>query len=150
VLVQPGGTAAPISLSYAGFVKQDALLSNRLLSAYARRLRDLYLRIETNTADLGYRQQTMLLGVLFLSVLLLSIPMAYGLNDRGWGFAGLAGILLIVVLVPVAYSLLLSAAERLRAGESMSGVYPLLFPAVAGTLLGIVLDVVIAVRGASR
>lgn len=156
VVIHPSGAAAPrgkgepIELPYAEFVEHDSVLANPLVGAYARRLRSLFLQVEEGAEHLERRQRTALLGTLFLSLLLLSVPMAYGLNDRGWRFAGLAGVLLILAILPAAYALVVSAAERFQASGRLPVFHPFLLTAAVFAFLGIVLDLVIALRGASR
>lgn len=143
------GEGGPIGIPYAAFQEQDPLLSNPLLVAYAGQLRTLFREAREAAGRLERQRRTVLLGALSLSLLLLVVPMAYGLNDRGWGFAGVAGALLLLAVLPVACGLVLAAARRLQEAGGLGG-HPFLFTAAVFALLGIVLDLVIALRGASR
>lgn len=147
---RPGGEGEPVRIPYEAFQEPDPLLSSPLLIAYAGRLRTLFREARDATGSLESRRGAAVLGTLAFSLLLLVVPLAYGLNDRGWGVAGLAGALFLLAAVPVACGLVLAGARRLQEAGMLPGIHPFLPAAVVFALVGIMLDLVITLRGSSR
>lgn len=135
---------------FKSFVKKSIITQNRFLSFYARQIRLLLPYVQNEYRTLSGKDAQIFGLFMVLSVLLISIPITYALNDRGWGLSGVLSIFLILFLLPLLYRAVFKVIDRAGGNPSFLGHYSYLFPALLIIVLGIIIDVVAKVRGRDK
>jgi hypothetical protein len=135
---------------FKGFVKKTTLTQNRFLSFYMKQIRLLQQNIQNEYTRLPENDARIFGLFMVLSVLLISIPITYALNDKGWGLSGIVSVFLILFLLPILYRTIYNVIERTGGNPALLGHYSYLFPSVLIIILGIIVDVITKVRGRNR
>jgi hypothetical protein len=151
VVLQPGGgSRRSYSIPFRELVSYEGVLTHGLIRSYAEKLRQVYAKLRARWSALDRRRAGILLGMLLLSILMVTIPLSYWLNDHGWGFSGVVGIFLILGLFPYVVSPILEGINRLSRDPRLLGGYTYLLPAGVFIFLAIVLDVIVSRKGSVR
>jgi len=139
-----------VSIPFSSFKTGNELLSQKIVSAYRNQIVKVYGHFRNAVSDLERQHRNILAGALFLSVLLISIPLSYGFNDRGWGFSGATGVFLILAALPYFYGFVFKILNKISPGPSFMGKYSYLFPAMVFCIIGLILDIVVKTGGRTR
>jgi hypothetical protein len=132
------------------FSRKDQLTRSRFVRFYAAQVRSLLQIVRSQYDKLGGRDRTVYSGLLFLSVLLFSIPLAYAMNDRGWGFFGIVGIFLILFILPLFYRAVFGIVAATGGAPEFLGRYSFLLTALVTGGCGILIDIAVAIHGRRR
>jgi hypothetical protein len=143
----PGGQA---QISFGDFQRGKNINDSYLLTLYGTRIGLIQRIILSRLNPLGLLDRYLLLGSLFLSVLMISIPLVYGLNDRGWGFSGIIGVFFILAILPFWYGFVFRLIERFRPRVLLLGKYEYAFPSLIFVLCGILIDIIVKTREKRR
>jgi hypothetical protein len=143
----PGGQ---VRISFGDFQRGKNINDSRLLTLYGRQIGSIQRIILNRLKPLGLMDRYLLLGSLFLSVLMISIPLVYGLNDRGWGFSGLIGVFFILAILPFWYGFVFRLIVRFRPRLLVLGKYEYAFPSLVFVLCGILIDIIVKKREKRR
>ncbi len=139
----PGGQ---VLISFEDFPRGKNINDLRLLNLYGRQIGSIQRIILQHLKPLGSMDRYLLLGSLFLSVLMISIPLVYGLNDRGWGFSGIIGAFFILAILPFWYGFVFRIIARFEPRLLMLGKYEYTFPSLIFVLCGILIDIIVKTR----
>lgn len=148
IVTKKGETEAFLFLPYRDVRIHKSTVNLKLVQAYENRVRSVLSMFRARGAQLKPLEMEIMLSLLLLSLLMISIPLTYGLNDRGWGFAGPLGALLVLGLLPFLYGFVLKLINIFPGITGILGRYAYLFPAAVYGLIGICLD--IAVKAGSH
>ncbi|UCB45881.1 MAG: hypothetical protein JSV25_00210 [Spirochaetota bacterium] len=135
---------------FKSFVHKTTLTQNRFLSFYAKQIRSLQRNIQNEYTRLPVNDARLYGLFMVLSVLMISIPITYALNDQGWGLSGIVSVFLILFLLPLIYRIIFNVIERAGGNPPFLGHYSYLFPSLIIIILGIIVDVIAKVRGRDR
>jgi len=144
------GRKSVLTLPFSDFQKKENSINNPALRLYVQQVRKTITAIRSNTTHLRGIDLSLFISVFFLSVLMISIPLTYAMNDGGWGFSGITGVILILFLIPFFYGYMLKIVQGISMGGSFLGRYSYLFPALVFCGIGIILDIFIKVRGMKK
>ncbi len=139
-----------ISIPFSSFKTGNGLLSLKIVYAYRNQIVKVYGFFRNAVSGLERQHGIILAGALFLSVLLISIPLSYGFNDRGWGFSGAAGVFLVIAALPYFYGFVFKILKKISPGPSFMGKYSYLFPALVFCIIGLILDILVKAGGRTR
>jgi hypothetical protein len=131
---------------FDGFTKKTIITQNKFLSFYETQIRSLLRSVRNEYGRLPDKDARIYGLFMALSVLLLSIPLTYALNDQGWGLSGIVSIFLILFLLPLVYRAVFGAIDRAGGNPGFLGHYSYLFPSLVIILLGIIIDVATKIR----
>jgi hypothetical protein len=131
---------------FKGFTKKTIITQNKFLSFYETQIRSLLRSVRTEYGRLPDKDARIFGLFMALSVLLLSIPLTYALNDQGWGLSGIVSIFLILFLLPLIYRAVFGAINRAGGNPGFLGHYSYLFPSLVIIILGIIIDVATKIR----
>jgi hypothetical protein len=144
------GRKSVLTLPFSDFQKKVNSINNPALRFYVQQLRKTITAIRSNATRLRGIDLSLFFSVFFLSVLMISIPLTYAMNDGGWGFSGITGVILILSLLPFFYGFILKILQGTSVGGSFFGRFSYLFPALVFCGIGIILDILIKVRGMKK
>jgi hypothetical protein len=122
----------------------------RVFSIYGNQVRKVQASVLRRLGALNGVERYVFLASLLLTLLMVAIPAVYGMNDRGWGFSGLTGIFIFLAVLPFFYNYLFKIAGRLELSVSLLGGYSYLVPSILIGICGILIDIIIAVRGKAK
>jgi hypothetical protein len=144
------GKRTSLELPFSAFKHKGNSINNAFVQFYMNQLRKTFALARSSARGLKGPDLLLFLGVLFLSVLMISIPLTYGLNDGGWGFSGVSGVILIILVFPFFYGAILRFFRSPPFAVSFLGRFSYLFPALVLCAIGILLDIIIKVRGMKK
>jgi hypothetical protein len=81
---------------------------------------------------------------------MISIPLSYGMNDKGWAFSGITGVFFILAILPFFYNYAFLLLGRFESRISIMGRYSYLFPSTVFGVCGILLDLIVKARGRAK
>ncbi len=139
-----------VSIPFSSFKTGDGTLSLSIVSSYSNQIVKVYRQFRSAVSGLEQQDRLILAGALFLSVLLISIPLSYGFNDRGWTFSGAAGVFLVLAALPYFYGFILKILNRISPEPSFMGRYSYLVPALVFCVIGFILDILVKTGGRTR
>jgi hypothetical protein len=90
------------------------------------------------------------LGTLYLSLLMISIPLTYALNDGGWGFSGIIGVIFILIVLPFFYGVSLRTMQTFNINIPLLARFSYLLPSIIFGFIGILIDIAVKVRGIKK
>lgn len=137
-------------IPYIEFTVKNDLINNRLINRYTVQIRKLTISLSNYFINLDQNDKYIFLGTLFISVLMISIPLAYTLNDSGWGFSGIIGVILLLVLLPFFYGAVFKILQRFHFGLSFLGRYSYLSSPLILCFCGLFIDLLIKIRGREK
>jgi hypothetical protein len=140
----PGGKT--IAIPYEEFRGRPVLSRNLLARAYTDRIREMRDVMGIHVNRLAGRDRRLFYAALFLSVLMISIPLTFAFNEAGWGFSGLTGALVILAALPYLYWGVFTLVSRTRLRSYMAVGYGYLYPCVLLCFLGVLIDLLIKMR----
>lgn len=147
VVVVPG-RSRPVRIPFGSFTKDHRLLSNPLLNGYLKQAGKISAYVRSWTGRLNPTGSLIFAGALLLSLLMIAIPLTYGFNDKGWGFAGLAGAFLVLGVLPLFCSFSLDLIERFQLTRFFPDTYSYLLPPAFFAGCGFLLDILVSRRKA--
>ncbi len=133
-------------IPYKDFTVKNDLINNRLINRYTVQIRKLTISLSNYFMNLDQTDKYIFLGTLFISVLMISIPLTYALNDGGWGFSGIIGVILLLVLLPFFYGAVFKILQRFRFGMSFLGRYSYLSSPLILCFCGFFIDLLVKIR----
>jgi len=139
-----------VEIPFSSFKTGDGTLSLNIASSYRNQIVKVYRQFRSAVSGLKQRDGLILAGALFLSVLLISIPLSYGFNDRGWTFSGAAGVFLVLAALPYFYGFVLKILYRISPEHAYMGRYSYLVPALVFCIIGFILDILVKMGGRTR
>jgi hypothetical protein len=138
------------TVPFKDFHSYEGATSNRMFRLYVNQLRKTVYSFREYFQQAEGKQRFLFLGAVFISVLMISIPLTYALNDGGWGFSGITGAIFIVLVLPFVYGGIFFILQKIRFSASFLGSFAYLFPAMVFAIIGIVLDIAIKVRSIKK
>jgi hypothetical protein len=135
---------------FRNFSRRNTITTGRFIRFYTGHVRSLLRIVRSQYESLRGRDRTLFGGSLLLSILLLSIPLAYAMNDRGWGLFGIIGVFLILFILPLIYRTVFGIVKTAGGVEGAFGRYSYLFPALLAGGCGIIIDIAVKVHGRRR
>ena len=124
--------------------KDENLLTTKYFKRYIKTIKFIVFKIKEIYGSLKKIDGYIFLGSMLVSFLILSIPLAFIINDGGWGVTGLIGVILIMGFVPYIYNILFKFNKLYKPIVSLMGSYSyLIYPAII-SLIGIILDIIIS------
>ena len=138
------------TVPFKDFQQYEGVVKNRMLQLYVTQLRKTVSTLRVYFQKAVGIERFLFLGAVFISMLMIAIPLAYSLNDGGWGFSGITGALCILIVLPFLYSGIFFLIQKMRLKLSFLGSYTYLFPTLVFALIGIVLDVAVKVRSMKK
>ena len=139
-----------VNIPYDEFNYKSSILNNKMILFYAKQLRGSLQSFRALFAKLPPIDQFVFFGAIYLSLLMISIPFTYALNDGGWGFSGIIGVVFILVILPFLYGIILKSMQNFSFNLSFLGKYSYLFPAIIYGFIGILIDIAVKVRGMKK
>jgi hypothetical protein len=136
-------------IPYSDFTRRNNATDMQIFRAYENQMRDLYRWLSARGSLSGIHLY-ILFGALFVTFLMISIPVVFAMNDTGWGFSGIIGIFLVLAILPYLYNLIIKAVGRFLVLTSFMGAYAYLFPAVVFGICGLLLDLLVKARSRAR
>lgn len=140
-------TIDSLKIPFNVFTANNKLFDNPLIDRYMRQLRNVIISIKKYTGALSQTGKYIFSGVLYLSVLMILIPLTYAFNDRGWGFAGLIGIIVLLVVTPFFYGAIIKLFGKVRFNLSFLRQYSYLSLPLVLCLFGVFLDILVKITG---
>ncbi len=150
IVAQDNPQVGEISIPFSSLNTGNGALSLKIVSSYRKQIVKVYRQLRSAVSGLEQRDGIILAGALFLSVLLISIPLSYGFNDRGWSFSGITGVFLILVTLPYFYGFVLKILNVVSPKPSFMGRFSYLFPALVFCAIGIIVDILVKTGGRTR
>jgi hypothetical protein len=145
-VVSQGPGRKTVTVPYDEFRGGPVLMRNFLVRAYTDRIRDVRDLIGIHADRLSGRDRRIFFSVLFLSVLVISIPLTFAFNDAGWGFSGITGAIIILAALPYLYWGVFTLVWRTRLRSYMAVGFGYLYPCVLICALGVLIDLLIKMR----
>jgi hypothetical protein len=146
LVVSQGPGRKTVTVPYEEFRGRPVLTRNVLVGAYTKRIRDMRDLIGIHADRLAGRDRRLFYAALFLSVLMISIPLTFAFNDAGWGFSGITGALIILAALPYLYWGVFTLVWRTRLRSYMAVGFGYLYPCVLICFLGVLIDLLIKMR----
>jgi len=150
IILKDGLPSGRVHFPYSDFPGEKGITGSRLITAYEKQIVSVYSLLRARMETLQKIDILLMAGSLLLSVLLIAIPLTYGLNDRGWGFSGIVGVFLILGILPYLYGFILKILGRIAPDLSILGKYSYLFPAILLGLCGILMDIIVKMMGRTK
>jgi hypothetical protein len=138
------------TVPFKDFHSYEGVADNRIIQLYVNQLRKTVSSFRKYFQQAEGMERFLFLGAVFISMLMISIPLTYALNDGGWGFSGITGAIFIVLVLPFLYGGIFFIIQKMRLSTSFLGSYAYLFPAVVFALVGIVLDIAVKVKSIKK
>ena len=145
VVTKRGKSEFSLKIPYRTTTSYKSVVNLKLVESYVSRVRGVISLLRARIAPLHKQDKLLMLLSLSLSLLMISIPVAYGLNDRGWGFSGLIGVPVILVILPYIYGFVLKLPDRFPSILQSMGRRSYLFPAAVCCSIGVILDIIVKV-----
>ncbi|MBA7618631.1 hypothetical protein ES703_25961 [subsurface metagenome] len=139
-----------LKIPYSDFKRQGGIINNKIILFYVEHLRRTLLSFKVYFETLAEDDESIFLVTVFLSILMISIPFTYALNDGGWGFSGIIGEIFVLALLPFLYGAVLKIVQNISLNLSFLGRYSYLFPPIIFCSIGILIDIAIKVRGIKK
>ncbi len=136
-----------LKIPFNEFTVNNKLFDNPLIYRYMGQIRNVINLIKKYMYALSQTEKYIFSGVLYLSVLMILIPLSYALNDRGWGFAGLIGIIVLLVVTPFFYGAIIKLFGKVRFNLSFLRQYSYLSLPLVLCLFGVFLDILVKITG---
>ena len=146
LVVSQGPGKKTVTVPYEEFRGRPVLTRNFLVRAYTKKTRDIRDLIGIHADRLSGRDRRLFYAALFLSVLMISIPLTFAFNDAGWGFSGITGALIILAALPYLYWGVFTLVWRTRLRSYMAVGFGYLYPCVLICSLGVLIDLLIKMR----
>jgi hypothetical protein len=135
-----------LAIPYEEFHGKPVLSRNLLARVYIDKIRDMRGVIGEHSGRLPRRDRYLFYALLFLSVLMISIPLTFVFNDAGWGFSGITGALIILAALPYLYWGVFTLVWRTRLRSYMAVGYGYLYPCALICFLGVLIDLLIKMK----
>jgi hypothetical protein len=139
-----------VRIPFRDFPQYRNITDLPLFRTYGTRIGTIRRAVLRRLGPLNRMDRYIFLGSLLLTLLMVSIPSVFAMNDRGWGFSGIVGIFVVLALLPFFYSFLFRMTGRLETRLVSMGRYSYLVPALLCGALGILIDFIVASRSRSR
>jgi len=148
VITKKGKSESSLKLPYKTKTIHKSVVNLKIIEAYRNKLARILILLRSRISPLNRQNKFLMLLSLSLSLIMISIPLAYGLNDRGWSFSGLIGVPVVLVILPFVYEFALKLPDKFPGILQAMGRKSYLFPAAICCFIGIVLDII--VKAASK
>jgi hypothetical protein len=135
-----------VRIPYREFPRRQNTTGLRMFRVYGNQIGRVRSAIRNRTGPLGQTDRYIFLGSLYITLLMVSIPLVYGLNDSGWTFSGIIGVFLVLAVLPFFYRYIFWIADRLEPRLAVMGKFSYLVPSIIFGLCGILLDLIVAAR----
>jgi len=135
------------SIPFKDFLTQESFIKNKLTTFYLYHLKALFGQIRKAFLPQKKSDQIIFIIAMLISALLIAIPASYALNDGGWGFAGITGVLFLLGFLPFFYRGVILIILKFNIKTIFLKNYSYLFLATVFAAAGIVIDLIITVRG---
>lgn len=145
VVTKRGKSEFSLKIPYRSTTSYRSVVNLKLVESYTGRVRKVISLLRARLRPLNGQDKLLMLLSLSLSLLMISIPIAYGLNDRGWGFSGLIGVPVVLVILPFIYGFVLKLPEKFPGILHAMGRRSYLFPALVCCSMGVILDIIVKV-----
>jgi hypothetical protein len=139
-----------VRIPYRDFARHRHTTDLPLFRMYGTRIGSIQRAVLRRMEPLNRMDRYVFLGSLLLTLLMVSIPSVFGMNDRGWGFSGIVGIFIVLGLLPFFYNFLFRISGRFETRLGAMGKYSYLVPVLICGALGILIDLIVASRSRSR
>jgi hypothetical protein len=136
-----------MNIPFRNFSSHGGAVHNRILLFYLKHVKRAVNFLVTNYRKLPQPEKYMFLGTFLLSVVMISIPFTYALNDGGWGFSGMVGVIAIVIFLPFFYGAVIKILQSVNATPTFLGGYSYLFPTFLFCFCGIFIDIIVRIGG---
>jgi hypothetical protein len=136
-----------LKIPFSAFTVNNELFDNPLINRYLRQIRIVMISINRYIDAFSQTGKYIFSGVLYLSVLMILIPLTYALNDRGWGFAGLIGIIVLLAVTPFFYGAIIKLFGKISFNLSFLRQYSYLSLPLMLCLFGVFLDILVKITG---
>lgn len=130
-----------IDIPYSDFQREKNITKNKILLLYGKQLSTVIKNIRDKFSVLPRMDTYLYFTSIILSILMVSIPLIYIINDVGWGFSGFTGFIMVLAIMPFVYGAALSGLQKININLSYLGSYSYLFPSIVIGLSGILIDV---------
>ncbi|MFW6137592.1 MAG: hypothetical protein ACOC7U_00315 [Spirochaetota bacterium] len=135
-----------VNIPFEALHTSDDITTNPLLLMYRNLLTQLTSTLKQKLGGLGISRMFVFASSMLLSVLLVSIPLTYLLNDGGWRFSGLAGMVLVLAALPLFYSVVFKLLGNIRLDTSFLGEYYYLFAPVVFSCIGVCISIAVKTK----
>ncbi|MGQ9615098.1 MAG: hypothetical protein ACUVWJ_01720 [Spirochaetota bacterium] len=132
-----------VKIPYRITTLYKSVVNLKLVESYVGRVKGVLSLLRARIDPLNRQDKILMLVSLSISLLMISIPVAYGLNDRGWSFSGLIGVPVVLVILPFIYGFVLKFPDRFPGILQTMGRRSYLFPAAVCCFMGVVLDIIV-------
>ncbi len=139
-----------VKIPFNNFDTRNEILDNKMLLFYGKQLRRTAGYVQALLGKLTAADKFLFLGTLYLSLLMISIPLTYALNDGGWGFSGIIGVIFILVLLPFFYGVSLRTIQTFNINIPILARFSYLLPSIIFGFIGILIDIAVKVRGIKK
>jgi hypothetical protein len=139
-----------VKVPFNDFDTKNEILDNKMLLFYGKQLRRTSGYVQVLLGNLPTMDKYLFLGTLYLSLLMISIPLTYALNDGGWGFSGIIGVIFILVVLPFFYGVSLRTIQTFNVGTPFLARFSYLLPSIIFGFIGILIDIAVKVRGIKK
>ena len=144
---EEGKKTRSIQFPYSAFPQGKDITKNRLISEYAKRVKKTLSSVMEQSNKLQIGESSLFFASMFVTLLMISLPLTYALNDGGWGFSGIIGVIFILIVLPLFYGYVFSILNRLRLNTAFLKKYYYLIPSILFGAFGIFLTILIKVMG---
>ncbi len=138
-------TTKSLNIPYKRLSYKSYITRNRLILFYSRQVRSVIEIIRAQFEKLPKSDAQIFAISMLFSVILISIPLTYALNDKGWGFLGIIAVFVIIFILPLLYGAIFKIFKKLNL--SLLGNYSYLFPSLVFCSCGIIIDILIKTIG---
>jgi hypothetical protein len=136
-----------LEIPFRVFAVENKLFDNPLINRYLLQIRNVSTSLRSYIGSLSQTEKYIFAGALFISVLMILIPLTYALNDRGWGFAGLVGIIIIIAITPFFYGAIINMFRKVSVNLSFLRQFSYLSIPLILCVIGIFLDILVKIIG---
>jgi len=135
-----------IKTPFKNFEKSNNITKNKFILFYSYQIKELFITINKQFKNLTSYDPYIFVAAVFISIFLISVPLSYLFNDSGWGFAGIIGVILIIIILPLSYNGIFKLLEKVDINSSFLGGYSYLFPLIIIAFIGVMFDIIAKVK----
>ncbi len=138
------GSKKPIkTFNYFEASKKPFIYSNKMVINYIRTLTGVMKKFKGTYNRLSGINRYYYLLALIVSFFIMSIPLAFILNDGAWNTSGIIGVMLIIGLTPYFYRFIINYIGKIRLNFLISSGYNYLLLPILIIVIGIILNITI-------
>jgi len=129
---------------------EQKLFKNPVALIYASKVREAVSYVKGSLDGLAPRDAFIFLSAFLLSIIMIAIPLGFALNDAGWAFSGITGVVVTLVLLPYLCWGVFRALEAADLRATLLAKYSYLFPCIILGAIGIFMDILLKVSLKTR